>query len=202
MLRLPLAAWCWLAPASLRRRCLGAAGGRHPGRGQSRQCRETPTNRHNVLGVARQPARASERTWRRWGAWCGRECTDARPDAWPYYSLETVVWPGFFPRFFPWSGPGFPRWTWARHGVRSARGLEVAARPSGACSLSPKYPGEGQQFHPQRWHRSLWERRPAAMGRLPETSSEASTQALRASPVAAKQGRGSLRRGQKAASTV
>jgi len=39
-------------PRRLVRRCPGGAGGRDPARGQSRRCRETPTNRHTVLGVA------------------------------------------------------------------------------------------------------------------------------------------------------
>jgi len=52
MLRLPLAARCCLAPAAWCADVPVLTGGRDPGRGQGRRCRETPTNRDTVLGVA------------------------------------------------------------------------------------------------------------------------------------------------------
>ena len=122
MLRLPLAARCCVAPAAWcghvpvlpRDGTLAAAkavGAVKPQR-TATPCWASPPHTPTVMsvrrnprsgesrggpgcGLSRQPARASGRTWRRWAAWRGRKCTDARSDAWPYCSLETVVWPWF-----------------------------------------------------------------------------------------------------------
>jgi len=155
----------------------------------SRRTSSTPRWQSGSSASTTASSVSRRRTWRSGSAAASTDWCAAR---W-LRSSTAATWRGI------WSSDAPPR-AWFGVAVLSASSVP----PVGKVLLAPVLNGAGSLINRGDWRRSSAIRGSgvlAAMGRLPETSSVASTEARCASSVVAKQGCGPLRRGLEAAPT-